>query len=100
MKATFLMPLLAMCSAMASDIMMSFCGVLKTQRRLASCGSITRDEAASEMVGVCPSLTTSSMARALGVVLLPRIRSTLCSVIRRRALAVALVVSLASSSTM
>ena len=89
-----------MCWAMASAIMMSFCGVLKTQRRLASTGSTTRLDAASETIGVWFSDTTSSIASELGVVVLPRITSTLLSVISRRALATAAVVSLASSSTM
>ena len=42
-----------MCAAIASDIMMSFCGVLKTQRRLASTGSTIVAEAAIEIIGVC-----------------------------------------------
>jgi len=85
---------------MASDIMMSFCGVLKTQRRLASMGSTMRAEAAIEIIGVPASATASIMASELGVVVEPRMTSTLSSVISLRVLATALVVSDASSSTM
>mgnify|MGYP006920578462 CR=1 FL=1 len=100
MKPTLLMPALAMCWAIAMAIMMSFCGVLKTQRFLASTGSTMRAEAAIEIMGVWLSLTTSIIASELGVVVEPMITSTLCSVISLRALVTAAVVSDASSSTM
>ena len=100
MKATVFTPLPAMCSAIASDIWMSFCGVLKTQRFLASCGSTMRAEAAIEIIGVCASETASIIASEFGVVVEPRMMSTLCSAISLRALATAAVVSDASSSTM
>ena len=100
MKPTVLMPLSAMCCAIASDIMMSFCGVLKTQRLLASIGSTMRAEAAIEIIGVCASATTSIIASEFGVVVEPRMMSTLFSVISLRVLATAAVVSDASSSTM
>ena len=99
MKPTVLTPELAMCSAMASAIMMSFCGVLKTQRFLASCGSMMAAEAPSEIIGVCASATASIMASEFGVVDEPRMMSTLFSEISLRALLTALVVSEASSST-
>ena len=89
-----------MCCAIASDIMMSFCGVLKTQRRFASIGSTMRADAAIEIIGVWFSATTSIIASEFGVVVEPITTSTLFSVISRRALATALVVSDASSSTM
>ena len=100
MKATDLMPAAAMCSAMASDIMMSFCGVLNTQRFLASTGSTMRAEAAIEIIGVCASEMTSIIASEFGVVVEPRMMSTLFSLISLRVLATAAVVSEASSSTM
>ena len=89
-----------MCCTMASDIMMSFCGVLKTQRRLASCGSTMRADAAIEIIGVWFSATTSIIASEFGVVVEPMITSTLLSVISLRVLLTAAVVSDASSSTM
>ena len=94
------MPALAMLVAIASDIMMSFCGVLKTHLRLSSMGSTMRAEAAMEIMGVCASATTSIMASELGVVLDPRMMSTLLSLISLRVLLTAVVVSDASSSTM
>ena len=100
MKATVLTPLFAMWLAIAMDIMMSFWGVLKTQRFLASCGSTIRAEAAIEIMGVWASATTSIMARELGVMVEPRMMSTLCSEISLRVLLTAAVVSEASSSTM
>ncbi len=100
MKPTVLMPTLAMCEAIASDIMMSFCGVLKTQRRFASIGSTMRADAAIEIIGVCASATTSIIASEFGVVVEPSTMSTLFSVISLRVLLTALVVSDASSSTM
>ena len=100
MKPTLLTPLLAMWVTIASDIMMSFCGVLKTHRFLASWGSTMRAEAAMEIMGVCDSAATSIMASELGVVVEPIIKSTLCSLINFRVLVTAAVVSDASSSTM
>ncbi len=89
-----------MCSAIASDIMMSFCGVSKTQRFLASIGSMMRAEAAIEITGVWLSAATSIIASEFGVVVEPRMMSTLFSEISLRVLLTAAVVSLASSSTM
>ncbi|MCY1222549.1 hypothetical protein D9M72_346460 [compost metagenome] len=100
MNPTVFTPLAAMCSAMASDIMMSFCGVLKTHFFLASIGSMMRAEAATEIIGVCASLATSIIASEAGVVVEPRITSTLFSAISLRVLFTAAVVSEASSSTM
>src|SRR6218665_2840225 len=81
MKATVLMPASAMCSAMASDIMMSFCGVLKTHLRFGSMGSRMRGDAAVEIIGVRASATTSIRASEFGVMLEPRMMSTLLSLI-------------------
>ena len=100
MKPTVRTPAAAMCSAIASDIWMSFCGVLKTQRFLASCGSTMRAEAAIEIIGVCASATASIIASELGVVVEPMMMSTLCSVMSLRVLPTAVVVSEASSRTM
>ena len=61
MKATVLMPASAMWPVMAVDMWESFCGVLKTQRRLASTGSTMADEAAIEIIGVSDSAATSIM---------------------------------------
>ena len=80
--------------------MMSFCGVLKTQRFFASTGSTMRAEAAIEIIGVSLSATTSIIASEFGVVVEPRTTSTLFSVISLRVLVTAVVVSEASSSTM
>lgn len=85
---------------MAKDIMMSFCGVLKTHFFLSSMGSTMRAEAAMEIIGVLASDTTSIMASELGVVLEPRITSTLLSLMSFRVFPTAAVVSEASSSTM
>jgi hypothetical protein len=52
---------------MASDIMMSFCGVLKTHFFLASMGSTMRAAAASEIIGVCASAATSIIEIELGL---------------------------------
>ena len=59
-----------------------------------------RADAAMEIIGVCASTTTSSMAKELGVVVEPSITSTLCSLINLRVLVTAAVVSEASSRTM
>ena len=83
---------------MASAIMMSFCGVLNTQRFLASCGSMMAAEAPSEIIGVLPSATASIMASEAGVVDEPKMTSTF-SDISLRALVTAPVVSDPSSST-
>ena len=80
--------------------MMSFCGVLKAQRFLPSCGSMMAAEAPSEIMGVCASATTSIMASDVGVVDEPMMTSTLRSVISLRVLVTVWVVSEASSSTM
>ena len=80
--------------------MMSFCGVLNTQRFFSSCGSMMAAEAAIEIIGVLASATASIMASELGVVDEPMMTSTLRSLIRRRVLVTACVVSEASSSTM
>ena len=100
MKPTVLMPCAAMCSAIASAIRLSFCGVLNTQWRCASIGWIKRALAASEIIGTCFSAATSIIASDAGVVLLPIRASTAFSSISLRALATALVLSAASSSTM
>jgi hypothetical protein len=89
-----------MWSTIACDIMMSFCGVLKTQAFLASSGSTILAEAAIEIIGTLASETTSIMASELGVMVEPRTTSTLFSVISLRVLVTAAVVSEASSSTM
>ena len=86
--------------AIASDIMMSFCGVLKIQRRLASTGSTIVAEAAIEIIGVCDSAATSIIASEFGVVVEPSTMSTLLSVMSFLVLATAVVVSEASSRTM
>ena len=101
MKPTDFTPLAAMCWAMATAIMMSFCGVLNTHLRLGSVtGSTMRAEAAIEIIGVLLSAATSIIASELGVTVEPSRTSTLCSVISLRALVTAVVVSEASSSTM
>src|ERR1700712_5387924 len=100
MKPTVLMPASAMLEAIASDIMMSFCGVLKTQRRFASTGSMMLADAPIEIIGVWFSAATSIIASELGVVDEPISTSTLLSVMSLRALLTAVVVSDASSSTM
>ena len=100
MKPTFFTPLPAMCEAMAMAIMMSFCGVLKTHFFLPSTGSTMRALAASEIIGVLPSDTASIIASEFGVVVDPRMMSTLSSVMSLRAFFTAFVVSDPSSSTM
>ena len=100
MKPTVFTPWSFMCDAMASDIWMSFWGVLNTHLRLASIGSTILADAAIEIIGTWASLTTSIIASELGVTVEPRMMSTLFSVISLRVLLTALVVSVPSSSTM
>ncbi len=85
---------------MAVAMCESFCGVLKTQARLASIGSMMRAEAAMVIIGVSFSATTSTIASELGVTVEPTITSTLSSLISLRVFLTAVVVSEASSSTM
>src|SRR5574342_647187 len=85
--------------ATAAAMSRSFCGVLKTQRFLASTGSMMRTPAASEIMGVPVSAATSIMASELGTVLEPTSTSTLFSLTSLRAFFTALVLSVASSST-
>ena len=59
-----------------------------------------RIDDASEITGVSASANTSIMASELGVVVEPMIASTLCSPISFRVFCTAVVVSVASSSTM
>ena len=99
MNASFFTPWAAAWRAMPSAISESECGVLNTQRRLSSIGSIRRAEDASVMTGVAPAATVSSIAIVLGVVLEPMIRSTLFSEISLCELLTARVGSEASSST-
>ncbi|CAH0446023.1 hypothetical protein LMG10661_02153 [Ralstonia syzygii subsp. syzygii] len=89
-----------MCSAMAVAMCESFCGVLKTHARLASIGSTMRADAASVIIGVSLSATTSTIASDVGVMVEPITRSTLSSAISLRVFLTAVVVSEASSSTM
>ena len=84
----------------ASAIITSVCGVLNDQAFLASTGSMMRTDDASEMTGVSASANTSIIASELGVVVEPMIASTLLSLISLRVFCTALVVSVASSSTM
>ncbi len=100
MKPTVFTPASAMCAAIAVDIMMSFCGVLKIHFFFASTGSTMRADAAIEIIGVCDSAATSIIASEFGVVVDPISTSTLLSVMSLRAFVTAVVVSDASSSTM
>ena len=99
MKPTVLTPWSFMWDAIASDIWMSFCGVLNTQWRFASIGSTILADAAIEIIGTCASLTTSIIASEFGMTVEPTITSALSSVISLRVLLTALVVSEPSSST-
>ena len=100
MKPTVFTPALAIWSAIASAIRLSFCGVLNTQWRCASMGRISRAVAAREIIGTFFSAATSIIASEAGVALEPISASTLSSSISLRALATALVLSVPSSSTM
>src|ERR1035437_4049130 len=99
MKATFLIPLSAMWPMIAAAICESFCGVLKTQCRLASTGSTIAADAAMEIIGVCASAATSIITNEFGVTVEPMSTSTLSSEISLRAFFTAVVVSEASSRT-
>ena len=99
MNPTVFTPAVAMWSAMASAIRLSFCGVLNTHIRCGSIGWISRAEAASEIIGTRFSAATSIMASEAGVVDEPTSASMLFSSISLRALATAFVLSAASSST-
>ncbi len=89
-----------MSPTITSAICWSFCGVLKTQRFLASTGSTMRLDAAIAIIGVSASATTSIIASEFGVMVEPTTTSTLSSVISLRVFLTAVVVSEASSSTM
>src|SRR6266446_6597914 len=88
-----------MCTAIASAISASFCGVLKTHFVFGFVGSTMRADAAIEIIGVSASAATSIIASEFGVIVEPTITSTLSSEISLRVLVTALVVSEASSST-
>ena len=92
------MPRLAACSRIASTIIVSVCGVLNIHALRAFIGSMMRADEASEITGVSASATTSIIASVLGVVVEPMMASTLLSVISRRVLLTAELVSLASSA--
>src|SRR3569623_2135 len=100
MKATVLMPLSAIWPLIAVAICESFCGVLNTQRRLTTIGSTIAEEAAIEIIGVSDSAATSIIASEAGVTVEPTSRSTFSSDTSLRAFLTAVVVSVASSSTM
>ena len=85
---------------MAVAICASFCGVLKTQARLASIGSMMRAAAAMAIIGVSASAATSIMASEFGEMVEPMMTSTLSSAISFLVFLTAVVVSEASSSTM
>src|SRR3954470_20640955 len=97
MYAIVLTPFAFMCTAIASAMSASFCGVLNTQRVFGLAGSTMRDDAAIESIGVSASATTSTMASELGVMVEPMIASTLFSEMSLRVFVTALVVSDASS---
>src|SRR5437764_378733 len=88
-----------MCTAIASAISASFCGVLNTQRVFGLVGSTMRAEAAIEIIGVSDSAAMSIIASEFGVIVDPTRTSTLSSAISLRALVTAFVVSDPSSST-
>src|SRR5437764_11794210 len=88
-----------MCTAIASAISASFCGVLNTQRVFGLVGSTMRAGAAIGIVGVSDSAAMSIIASAFGVIVDPTRTSTLSSAISLRALVTAFVVSDPSSST-
>ncbi|MNT10610.1 hypothetical protein D3C72_1454480 [compost metagenome] len=90
---------LAMASARAPAISASFCGVLKTQRRLSSTGSTILALAATLIIGTLASAATSTMASEPGVTDVPISTSTLSSVASLREFLTAWVVSVASSRT-
>jgi hypothetical protein len=78
----------------------SFCGVLNTQRRLASTGSTMRLEAAIEIIGVSLRRDVDHRERVRGDRGTDQHTSTLSSVISLRMFFTAVVVSEASSRTM
>lgn len=78
----------------------SFCGILKAQARLGSdSGSTITLEAASAIIGVPVSASTSNPARAAAVVLGPTMASTLSSEVSLRRFLTARLTSVPSSST-
>src|SRR5258706_11359402 len=93
------MPRLAACSRIASTIIVSVCGVLKTHAFFALIGSMMRALEASEIVGVRLSATASVIASESGAVGERMIASPLSSSVSRRVLTTAALESLASSST-
>ena len=88
-----------MCTAIASAISASFCGVLNTHFVLGFVGSTIRDDAAIEIIGVSASAATSTIASEFGVIVEPTITSTLFSEMSFFVLVTAFVVSEPSSST-
>ena len=92
-------PLARICTATASAISESFCGVLNTHLVFASAGLMISADAAREIIGTSASATTSRMASEFGVTVEPMTTSTLSSVISLRVFLTASVVSDLSSKT-
>ncbi len=100
MKATFFKPFFFMSSTSAVAISESFCGILNAQARLGSdSGSTMTLEAASAIIGVPVSASTSRPASAAAVVLGPTMASTLSSEVSLRMFFTARLTSVPSSST-
>ena len=89
-----------MCTAIASAISESLCGVLNTHLVFGLAGSTIRADAAIEIIGVSASATTSAIASEFGVIVEPMMTSTLFSLSSLRVLVTALVVSDPSSRMM
>ena len=100
MKPSVCTPLARMCTAIASAMSESFCGVLNTQRVFGSVGAMMSAEAAIEIIGTSASATTSRIASELGVTVEPMMTSTLSSLISLRVFFTASVVSDLSSRMM
>ena len=92
-------PFAFMCTAIASAINASLCGVLNTHFVFGFAGSTIRDEAAIEIIGVSAADATSTIASEFGVIVEPTTTSTLSSVMSFFVLVTAFVVSEASSRT-
>src|SRR5258706_10553255 len=84
---------------MADAMSASFWAVLNAHFFFASMGATIFADPASEISGILTSLATSTRASEFGVVVEPIMRSTLSLLINLRALAIAFVGSVASSST-
>ena len=97
MKPSVCTPFAFICTAIASAISASLCGVLKIHFVFGFAGSTIRADAAIEIIGVSAAEATSTIASEFGVIVEPTTTSTLSSEMSFFVFVTAFVVSEASS---